>query len=218
MNPLEPLTTVDQAMDLSRSAVRDGIDKNGFRANVGMVICSADGRVFWGRRTGQSGWQFPQGGINPGETPIDAMYRELLEEVGLERHQVKLLGKTKGWIRYKLPERYRRRNTEVECIGQKQLWFLLQLNVDDSAFRFDQFEHPEFDQWRWVDYWYPVNHVIYFKRNVYKRALRELETSRPEQSGDQADNLSLKKDDQKADDKVDTATGDNANDKAAQSS
>lgn len=167
-------------MALSSSAVRDGIDKNGFRANVGMIICSADGRVFWGRRTGQSGWQFPQGGINPNEKPIDAMYRELLEEVGLEPHQVKLLGQTRRWIRYKLPERYRRRNAEVECIGQKQLWFLLRLNDDDSAFRFDQFDHPEFDQWRWVDYWYPINHVIYFKRNVYKRALRELEAFRPE--------------------------------------
>lgn len=165
-------------MSISEYAVKHGIDKDGFRANVGMVICGADGRVFWGRRNGQSGWQFPQGGINPGEKPIDAMYRELQEEVGLERGQVQLLGQTERWLRYKLPERYRRRNTAVECIGQKQLWYLLKLDSPDSAFRFDQFEQPEFDQWRWVEYWYPINHVIYFKRNIYKRALRELETFR----------------------------------------
>ncbi len=165
-------------MSISQTAVANGIDKDGFRANVGMVICGADGRVFWGRRTGQSGWQFPQGGVNANEKPIDAMYRELLEEVGLEPDQVKLLGQTKRWLRYKLPDRYQRRNAEVQCIGQKQIWYLLQLSAEDNAFRFDQFEHPEFDKWRWVDYWYPVNHVIYFKRNVYKRALRELESAR----------------------------------------
>ncbi|MFK8032235.1 MAG: RNA pyrophosphohydrolase [Gammaproteobacteria bacterium] len=162
-------------MSIIDSAVMHGIDKDGFRANVGMVICSPDGRLFWGRRTGQSGWQFPQGGVNPKEKPIDAMYRELREEVGLEPNQVKVLGHTQNWLRYKLPERYRRRNTEVKCIGQKQIWFLLQLDVAESAFRFDLFDHPEFDQWRWVEFWYPVNHVIYFKRNVYKRALNELE-------------------------------------------
>ncbi len=166
-------------MSISQNAVANGIDKDGFRANVGMVICGADGRVFWGRRTGQSGWQFPQGGVNANEKPMDAMYRELREEVGLEPDQVELLGHTQRWLRYKLPDRYQRRNAEIQCVGQKQIWFLLQLSVEDSAFRFDQFEHPEFDQWRWVDYWYPVNHVIYFKRNVYKRALRELERVRP---------------------------------------
>ncbi|MEM7084398.1 MAG: RNA pyrophosphohydrolase [Pseudomonadota bacterium] len=165
-------------MSLSDSPVIHGIDKDGFRANVGMVICGEDGRVFWGRRSGQSGWQFPQGGINPGEKPIDAMYRELQEEVGLEPDQVVLLGSTRRWLRYKLPERYQRRNVENKCIGQKQLWYLLQLKVPDTAFRFDLFDEPEFDQWRWVTYWYPINHVIYFKRNIYKRALRELDPFR----------------------------------------
>ncbi len=165
-------------MSIPNSEVTHGIDKDGFRANVGMIICGDDGRVFWGRRSGQSGWQFPQGGVNPGETPMDAMYRELQEEVGLERGQVELLGITRRWLRYKLPERYRRRNTEVECVGQKQLWFLLKLSVPESAFSFDQFDQPEFDRWRWVDYWYPINHVIYFKRNIYKRALRELDRFR----------------------------------------
>lgn len=174
-------------MSIPHSVVIHGIDKNGFRANVGMVICGDDGRVFWGRRSGQSGWQFPQGGVNPGEKPIEAMYRELEEEVGLQDHQVELLGITRRWLRYRLPERFRRRNSDVECIGQKQLWFLLKLNGPDTSFRFDRFEHPEFDQWRWVDYWYPINHVIYFKRNIYKRALRELDRFRLIGDDDAAD-------------------------------
>ena len=162
-------------MSISQTAVANGIDKDGFRANVGMVICGADGRIFWGRRTGQSGWQFPQGGVNANEKPIDAMYRELLEEVGLKPDQVKLLGQTKKWLRYKLPERYRRKNTEIECIGQKQIWFLLQLLDDDSCVDLKSgVESPEFDRWRWVDTDFVLENIVEFKRSVYKKALSEL--------------------------------------------
>ena len=151
------------------------IDTDGYRANVGMIICDTRGHVFWARRVGQSGWQFPQGGIQANELPMDAMYRELLEEVGLHKSQVEVLGQTADWLKYKLPLRFRRRNTDVECIGQKQLWFLLRYTGSANKINFDATDTPEFEDWRWVDYWYPVNHVIYFKRNVYKRALNELQ-------------------------------------------
>ena len=79
------------------------IDDDGYRPNVGIVICNRDGQVVWARRYGQHSWQFPQGGINAGETPEQAMYRELYEEVGLSRKDVRILSSTRNWLRYKLP-------------------------------------------------------------------------------------------------------------------
>ena len=150
------------------------IDRDGFRPNVGIILVNDDNRLFWGRRIGQDAWQFPQGGIQPGETPEQAMYRELEEEVGLKPHQVELLGSTRHWLRYRLPKKFIRRNAHPVCIGQKQRWFLLRVCCDESDFCLDSCDKPEFDDWRWVKYWQPVQDVIYFKRKVYQRALEEL--------------------------------------------
>jgi putative (di)nucleoside polyphosphate hydrolase len=109
-----------------------------------------------------------------GEQPEDSLYRELHEEIGLTRADVVLLGKTASWVRYRLPARYVRRNRHPVCIGQKQRWFLLRLAREDARFAFDSTSEPEFDQWRWTDYWEPVREVIYFKRPVYTQALTEL--------------------------------------------
>jgi len=152
----------------------DFIDEDGFRANVGIVLCSGDRKLFWGGRAGRDGWQFPQGGIRPGEDPQAAMFRELAEEIGLTRDDVEVVGHTRGWLRYRLPRRYIRRHSQPLCIGQKQRWFLLRLVSPETRLRFDTTDSPEFDRWRWVDYWFPLRNVIYFKRRVYKRALQEL--------------------------------------------
>jgi putative (di)nucleoside polyphosphate hydrolase len=152
----------------------DVIDKDGFRANVGIVLMDAAGQLFIGRRTGGKGWQFPQGGVLRGESPLDALYRELHEEIGLVPDDVHLVGQTDRWLRYRLPPRFVRRDSMPLCIGQKQRWFLLQLARPEVSFRFDTTGTPEFDRWRWVDYWQPVREVIYFKRPVYVRALQEL--------------------------------------------
>jgi putative (di)nucleoside polyphosphate hydrolase len=153
----------------------DLIDRDGFRANVGIVLMHADGRLFLGRRSGGRGWQFPQGGMRQGEAPEESLYRELQEEVGLTARDVLLLGQTRRWLRYRLPQRYLRQAQKPLCVGQKQRWFLLQLRSAESAIRFDCTEQPpEFDRWRWVDFWQPVREVIYFKRPVYTRALHEL--------------------------------------------
>ncbi|MCH7820655.1 MAG: RNA pyrophosphohydrolase [Proteobacteria bacterium] len=152
----------------------DCIDAEGFRANVGIILANGNGKLLLGGRVGRRGWQFPQGGILVGEDPVDAMYRELREEVGLNRDDVELLGVTQEWIRYRLPEKYVRRNSQPLCIGQKQRWFMLRLVCSDEKLRFDLGEEPEFDRVRWVDYWRPVNEVIYFKRRVYAQALHEL--------------------------------------------
>ncbi|WP_308368635.1 MULTISPECIES: RNA pyrophosphohydrolase [unclassified Microbulbifer] len=151
------------------------MDAEGFRPNVGIIVLNARGQVLWARRVGgKDAWQFPQGGINPGETPEQALYRELYEEVGLTRDQVSLIACTRGWLRYRLPQRLIRRRAEPLCIGQKQKWYLLRLEAPDSAISFDNGYKPEFDHWRWVTYWHPLSKVVTFKREVYRRALTEL--------------------------------------------
>lgn len=151
------------------------IDAEGYRPNVGIVIANAAGQLMWGRRIGgRDSWQFPQGGVHGGESPEQAMFRELDEEVGLAPEHVKILARTRGWLKYRLPSRYIRRHERPVCIGQKQKWFLLQLTAPESAIRLDAHDHPEFDHWRWVNYWYPISGVIDFKREVYRSALSEL--------------------------------------------
>ena len=152
----------------------DLIDRDGFRANVGIVLMHADGRLFIGRRAGGRGWQFPQGGMRPGEQPEESVFRELGEEIGLHPEDVSIVARTDGWLRYRLPQRYVRRDCRPLCIGQKQRWFLLKLVGDETRLRFDSTSQPEFDRWRWADYWTPVREVVYFKRRVYIRALHDL--------------------------------------------
>ncbi|MCI0399866.1 MAG: RNA pyrophosphohydrolase [Gammaproteobacteria bacterium] len=149
------------------------IDSKGYRANVGIVLSNQEGQVFWARRAGMDAWQFPQGGIKPHETPMMAMYRELREEIGLKTEHVELIGATRSWLRYRLPRRFVRYQSRPLCIGQKQIWYLLRLIADESNVRLDGSRSPEFDCWRWVSYWDPIQEVVAFKRGVYRRALRE---------------------------------------------
>ena len=158
------------------------IDAEGFRANVGIIICNNKGQVFWARRYGQHSWQFPQGGVDKGETPEQTMYRELNEEVGLQPNDVEIIASSKHWLRYKLPKRLIRRDSSPVCIGQKQKWFLLKLSCADEDVDLSKTNHPEFDDWRWVNYWYPIRKVVHFKRAVYARALRELAPALPKRS------------------------------------
>jgi putative (di)nucleoside polyphosphate hydrolase len=151
------------------------IDSKGYRPNVGIILCNDQGRVFWAKRKGVNSWQFPQGGIDCNEDPEAAMYRELWEETGLKNEHVQLLGRTRYWLRYKLPEKYIRKNSLPLCIGQKQIWFILRvINGSETEVCFDCGEKQEFDDWKWIDYWYPLQEVIYFKRKVYKKAMTEL--------------------------------------------
>lgn len=152
------------------------IDSDGYRSNVGIIICNQSSQVLWARRFGQNSWQFPQGGIQRNETPEQAMFRELKEEVGLDPEHVKIIASTSGWLRYKLPKRMIRWENNPVCIGQKQKWFLLQLVADTSKINLNCSSTPEFDHWQWVSYWYPIRQVIAFKRDVYRSAMQEFST------------------------------------------
>ena len=150
------------------------LDREGFRPNVGIVLVNTRNEVFWAKRIREHAWQFPQGGIKYGETPVQAMYRELQEEIGLKPDHVRMLGRTRGWLRYEVPRQWVRRDCRQTYRGQKQIWFLLRLVGRDCDVCLRASDHPEFDAWRWSDYWAPLDAVIDFKREVYKQALTEL--------------------------------------------
>jgi putative (di)nucleoside polyphosphate hydrolase len=150
------------------------IDSEGFRLNVGIILTNPDGQVFWAKRVGQNAWQFPQGGIRAHESPQQAMLRELAEEVGLRPEHVEIVGRTRHWLRYRLPPYLVRRHKKPLCIGQKQLWYVLRLLEPEDVVQLDGSAKPEFDSWRWVNYWHPLKEVVFFKRRVYERALHEL--------------------------------------------
>ena len=150
------------------------IDRDGYRPNVAIVLVNARNQVFWGKRIKEHAWQFPQGGIKPGETPEQAMYRELNEETGLASHHVRILGRTREWLHYNVPNHWVKREWRGTYKGQKQIWFLLRMVGRDCDISLRASGHPEFDAWRWSDYWVQLDAVIDFKRDVYQKALEEL--------------------------------------------
>jgi len=149
------------------------IDKDGFRHGVGIILVNAKRQLFLAKRIGKPAWQFPQGGMKETETPEEAMFRELREEIGLQADDVKVLACTKRWLRYRLPKRLVRHHSQPLCIGQKQKWFLLRMVSDESHVNLQATDDPEFDSWAWVSYWHPLTQVVSFKRRVYNMAMKE---------------------------------------------
>ncbi len=151
------------------------LDRFGFRLNVGMVIVNHLGQVLWARRVRHNTWQFPQGGLKEDESEEEALYRELYEETGLNSKDVYVMQTSRKHYCYKVPKHMHVSKANKQYQGQKQRWFLLSLNDEDSdlTLRFNCSKHPEFDSWRWVSYWYPIRHVVPFKRDVYRQMLTE---------------------------------------------
>ena len=157
----------------------DIIDKNGYRANVGIVLMNQHKELFFAKRRYQSGWQFPQGGIRFGETPEIAMHRELLEEIGLTKNDTELFSESSHWYQYKIPKKNLRKlkKGKPHVIGQKQKWFLLKLIVPDETINLTyNSKFQEFDKWKWVDPTLPAMQVIGFKQQVYEQVLTEFQT------------------------------------------
>jgi putative (di)nucleoside polyphosphate hydrolase len=149
------------------------IDSDGYRPNVAIVLINRKKQVFWGKRIKEHSWQFPQGGIKMGESPEQAMFRELEEETGLLAQHVEVLSRTADWLHYDVPMHWIKREWRGTYKGQKQIWFLLKLVGRDCDIRLKASSHPEFDAWRWHDFWIPLDGVIEFKREVYRKALHE---------------------------------------------
>ena len=141
------------------------------------MLANDRGQLLWARRVGgHDAWQFPQGGIGAGESPEEALFRELREEVGLARDAVQLLAATRGWMRYRLPRRYIREGQQPRCIGQKQKWFALRFMGEDGEINVlapGGGHKPEFVEWRWEPMRNLPGLIIPFKRPVYERVVKE---------------------------------------------
>ena len=149
------------------------LDSDGYRPNVGIILTNDDKKVFWAKRLKKPAWQFPQGGIDEGEDIETALMRELNEEIGLAPEDVKIIAHTNQWLYYDVPEPFRRADRSVYR-GQKQIWFLLKLVGPESKINLFASTQPEFDAWRWNDFWVPLRDVIDFKHDVYRKALADL--------------------------------------------
>ncbi len=145
----------------------------GYRKNVGLVILNKEGDVLLCKRKNTSYWQFPQGGIDKKELPLDAAYRELYEEVNISKDEISLIAEAQNWINYDVPAEHKKFSLALKNFkGQTQKWFLFMLKKKvHISFNNDTIQ--EFDDYKWVSYWYPLNKIIWFKRDVYKQVLRE---------------------------------------------
>ncbi len=143
-----------------------------YRLNVAIVIVNLSGKVLWCQRKEHDGWQFPQGGIDKGETPLEAAIRETKEEVGLDSKDIEIVHESQDWFKYEVPKDKRSRYfTGKKFVGQKQKWFLARLLSDDTNINLKTTRPVEFDNWIWASYWHALNTVVPFKKEVYREAL-----------------------------------------------
>jgi putative (di)nucleoside polyphosphate hydrolase len=141
-----------------------------YRPNVGVVLFNAEGRVWLGRRLGAPGpynWQFPQGGVDDGEDLLDAAQRELAEETGVV--STRFLARTEDWIVYDFPPEYAGSKAARGWKGQRQVWFALRFEGEESEVRLDHHHEIEFDAWRWADLFEAADLVAPFKRPAYEQ-------------------------------------------------
>ena len=145
-----------------------------YRPCVGVMLINADGLIWAGQRidapAGVTAWQMPQGGIDAGEKPRDAAFRELWEETGIDKDMVTLVDKTEDWITYDLPPELLGKVWKGKYRGQKQKWFLMRFDGPEDAIRIDS-EHPEFSQWKWIGATEMIAAIVPFKRAVYEQVV-----------------------------------------------
>lgn len=139
-----------------------------YRPCVGVTLINAKGLIWAGQRIDSpfAAWQMPQGGIDDGETPQEAAFRELWEETGVTRDLVEMVDKTKGWLTYDLPPELLGKVWKGKYRGQKQKWFLFRFLGQDDQITIDR-EHPEFAAWKWIGAEAICAEIVPFKRAVY---------------------------------------------------
>ena len=146
----------------------------GYRPNVGMMIINSEKKVLLGLRMRSENltyrFQMPQGGIDKGEKPIEAVYREMYEEVGLRHEDVRFIASTRHWYKYDLPETARKKRT---IRGQRQKWYLFLLVADENHINLKTDKIQEFEDYQWFDLEDIMETVIPFKRTVYEQVIKE---------------------------------------------
>ena len=151
-----------------------------YRPAVGIMLVNPAGLAFIGRRidmpAGLAAWQMPQGGIDPGESPREAAFRELEEEVGTDKAEI--LAETQGWLHYDLPTDIASRMWSGRWRGQRQKWFLMRFTGTDADIN-PATEHPEFDAWEWVEPHRLPELIVPFKRQLYSELLAEFRPHLP---------------------------------------
>ena len=149
------------------------INKLPMRLGVGIILLNKDNEVFVGKRKDNpiDKWQMPQGGIDNNETPFNAMKRELAEETSITK--IKVLKEIESWLEYDLPPNLLGKIWKGKYRGQKQKWFIVKFIGNDSEINLNT-RHPEFIEWKWIDYNLLTDVIVDFKKDVYKKLKIEL--------------------------------------------
>ena len=158
--------------------------EEGYILYVGIMVAYSVGELLLCKRKGMNSWQFPQGGIDKNEDPFRAAKRELFEEVGISSKYVELIKSSNDWYKYDVPARSRRKIfVNKKFKGQKQKWFLFKLK-ENTKISFENDPDNEFENFKWVSYWYPLAVIVSFKEAVYRKALNELKYAYCSEFGD----------------------------------
>ena len=157
--------------------MQKNFNKLPYRSNVGIMMVNEKGYVFVGQRldNNQDAWQMPQGGIDPGEDPETAAYRELLEETGVKKQDVRFVASSSKWLSYDLPEDLIPILWNGKFRGQKQKWFLFKFLGEDGDINIAT-EHPEFSKWKWISKENLLKEIVPFKKSVYENVLKEFKS------------------------------------------
>ena len=143
-----------------------------YRRGVGIALFNDQGKVFVAQRLDSPGpaWQMPQGGIDKGEDPLDAAWRELHEETGVR--SAKVLAESKGWLRYDLPPELAANLWKGKYRGQEQKWYAFRFTGQESEIKIDG-ENPEFSEWKWAEFRTVPDLIVPFKRSLYVDVVKE---------------------------------------------